>query len=171
MPATYENLATTTLGSTTSTITFSSISSAYTDLVISIFCQNAAVSAGTRTGVLTVNGDTGSNYSTTQLRGDGSSATSTQSTGSTSIFYAEIPRIGSGTNLFGHSRISFFNYAGSTNKTLLCENSADLNGSGFVVRNVGLWRNTAAITSITLAAGGEGFTAGTTATLYGILRA
>jgi hypothetical protein len=154
-----------------STITFSSISSAYTDLVLSIVCQNAAVTTGTRTGVLTINGDTGTNYSTTQLRGDGTSATSTQTTSRASIFYAEIPRIGSGANLFAHSRISFFNYRGSTNKTLLCENSADLNGSGFVVRNVGLWRNTAAITSITLEGGAEGFTTGTTATLYGILKA
>jgi len=174
MPAgvTYEPLATTTLTGTQATIDFTSISGSYTDLVISIYCQNAATSTGTRTGLLKLNSDSGTNYSYTSINGDGSTAASSRaSSQSGGIYYAEIPRAGNGANVFGFARISFFSYAGSTNKTIVSENSADLNGSGNVVRIVGLWRSTSAITSISLIGGSEGFTSGTRATLYGIARA
>ena len=45
------------------------------------------------------------------------------------------------------------------------------NGGGTVERSVGLWRNTAAITSITILLDSGNYAAGTTATLYGILKA
>jgi hypothetical protein len=170
--ATYEPLATTTLTGTQSTIDFTSISGSYTDLVVSIYCQNAAATTGTRTGLLKLNSDSGTNYSYTSLNGDGATAASSRATSqSAGIYYAELPRNGNGANVFGFARISFFNYAGSTNKTILSENSADLNGSGNVVRIVGLWRSTSAITSISLIGGSEGFASGTRATLYGIARA
>ena len=170
--ATYEPLASTTLTGTQATIDFSSISSSYTDLVISIYCQNAAATTGTRTGLLKINGDSTASYSYTYLRSDGASSTSARASAqSGGIYYAELPRSGNGANVFGFARISFFNYAGSTNKTILSENAADLNGSGYTTRIVGLWGNTAAITSISLIGGSEGFTSGTRATLYGITRA
>jgi len=72
MPSTYTPIATTTLGSAASSVTFSSISGAYTDLVL--------VGAGTLASNLYLNvkfnNDTGSNYSRTELYGDGSSAAS-----------------------------------------------------------------------------------------------
>jgi hypothetical protein len=66
-----------------------------------------------------------------------------------------------------------FSYAGSTNKTVLNKVATDKNGSGGVEYNVGLWRSTSAITSIslTLEASAQDFPVGTTATLYGILKA
>jgi hypothetical protein len=69
--------------------------------------------------------------------------------------------------------IDLFSYAGSTNKTILTTTSTDKNGSGGVGRIVSLWRSTSAITGITITDGGAGFgwASGTTATLYGILRA
>ena len=167
--ATYEPLATTTLTGTQATIDFSVINGSYTDLVIAIYCQNAAATTGTRTGLMRINGDTAANYYYTYLRGDGSTTAAATISGTTGgIYYAELPRLGNGANVFGFARISLFNYAGSTNKTILSESSADLNGSGFVTRIVGLWRSTSAITSISLIGGSEGFTSGTRATLYGI---
>ena len=81
MPTTYEPIATTTLGSAQTSVTFSSISGAYTDLVLVI---NAGNSGGTGYGIaLQCNNDTGSNYSFTQLYGTGSAATSTRSTSTT----------------------------------------------------------------------------------------
>jgi len=64
-----------------------------------------------------------------------------------------------------------FSYAGSTFKTGLMETSADLNGSGQVIRSVGLWQNTAAITSIKLEVQTHNWNIGTIATLYGIKNA
>ncbi len=62
MPATYEPLATTTLGSAASSVTFSSISGSYTDLVV-VFSGTAG--GGNSNLILTFNSDTGSNYSWT----------------------------------------------------------------------------------------------------------
>jgi hypothetical protein len=65
-----------------------------------------------------------------------------------------------------------FSYAGSTFKSCLVERNADFNGSGQVARQVGLWRSTSAITSISLFDPfGNGYGTGTIATLYGILKA
>ena len=163
MAKTYEPIATTTLGSAASSITFSSIAATFTDLRLSFTCK----AAGPGNDIaLQYNGDTGNNYSFTQLSGSGS-----------------VPSVGSNGN-FGNWRIShigvytdtsipitmqvdIFSYAGSTYKTGLSAASGDKNGSGYVARNVGLWRNTAAITSLTLSCP-VNFSIGTTATLYGI---
>lgn len=170
--ATYEPLATTTLTGTQATIDFTSISGSYTDLIISIYCQNAAASTGTRTGLMKFNSDSGSNYSYVYMRGDGSATTAASAgTQTAGIYYAELPRAGNGANVFGFARISIFSYTASVNKAILSESSADLNGSGFVSRILGLWNSTSAITSISLIGGSEGFSSGTRATLYGIARA
>ena len=165
MPATYENIATTTLGSAAASITFSSISSAYTDLRI--------VLVGTTTAgvvpALRLNSDTGSNYSNTSLFGSGSSAVSGRNTNTTEMFMTD--NTSTSTTVPILIEIDIFNYRGSTNKTLLSANSSDKNGSGGVERVVGLWRNTAAITSVELRARSSTWATGTTATLYGILRA
>jgi len=170
--STYEQITSVTLTGTQSTIDFTSISGSYTDLIISIYCQNAAVSTGTRTGLMKFNSDSTSTYSYTYMRGDGTSTTSAlASSQSGGIYYAELPRAGNGANVFGFARIVIPSYSGSTNKTIVSESSADLNGTGYVTRIIGLWRSTAAITSISLIGGSEGFTSGTKATLYGITKA
>jgi hypothetical protein len=155
-------IATTTLGSAASSITFSSITGTYTDLRIVL--SNAFTSYALDTAKIRFNGDTGSNYSDTLLTGDGSTASSSRRTSVTS---ATIGRVGFQSTRPGMILVDVFSYAGSTNKTFLGADAADQNGSGEVNRSVGLWRNTAAITSITLM--NVTFEAGATATLYGIL--
>jgi hypothetical protein len=165
MTATYEKIATTTLGSAAaSTVTFSTISGAYTDLVL-------VVSTTNNTGVtapstyLRFNSDTGSNYSTTMLYGDGSSAGSGRSTNST---YALINWLGGGSNsIIVNSITHIFNYSNTTTfKTLLSRYN---NSSVEVDAGVSLWRSTSAITSVTvLDTTGRNFASGSTFTLYGI---
>ena len=157
--ATYEPIATTTLGTSASSITFSSISSAYTDLRLVVFIKT---SGNTN---LQFNSDTGTNYSVTALLGDGSTASSANTTSKTSIWGQQSSLYSSG-SLW---TVDIFNYAGSTYKTCLMTTSADKNGSGSVERTVGLWRSTSAINSIFF--NGGTYDAGTTATLYGILKA
>ena len=72
--STYTPIATNTLGSAQASVTFSSISGSYTDLVLII---NAGTSdASEQDCLIRVNGDTGSNYSATYMYGTGSSAAS-----------------------------------------------------------------------------------------------
>ena len=155
-------IATTTLGSAASTITFSSISSAYTDLRLVLAATNTA----SLDLNLTFNGDTGSNYSRTRINGNGSVVASSRNTSQTYI-RANFFTMGASEPYL--LILDVFSYAGSTNKTCLIANSEDKNGSGGVCRMVGLWRSTSAITSITFTTSTSTFAAGTTATLYGIL--
>ncbi|NBQ97859.1 MAG: hypothetical protein EBU12_06490, partial [Microbacteriaceae bacterium] len=57
---TYSQIASTTLGSAASSVTFSSIAATYTDLVIVV---QAAVTAGSIALRMQFNSDTGTNYS------------------------------------------------------------------------------------------------------------
>lgn len=164
MTATYDSIATTTLGSANSTITFSSIPNTYTDLRVVFTAQG---SGADRFLSIRYNGDTGTNYSYTNMNGNGTNARSTRGTSMSFISLGE--STGSTTTNPSFYTIDLFSYAGSTNKTALMTNSADQNGSGEIGRQAALWRSTAAVTSITLFAGGN-FAIGATATLYGITR-
>ena len=168
MPATYEPIATQTLGSAAATIDFTSIPATYTDLRVVI---SGIQSADYLAPTMILNSDSGTNYSNTKLKGNGSTASSSRNTNSN--------RLGSADEFTGSASIpnfvtfDIFSYAGSTNKTCLWSYSLDANGSGSVTRGVGLWRNTAAITAITINNSGWGtdFATGSTATLYGIKNA
>ena len=164
MATTYEKIATTTLGSAASTITLSSIPATYTDLRIVL--ANAFTSYGLDTVKIQFNSDTATNYSATQLMGDGSSASSSRQS---SVSSGLLGRAGYQSTRPAMITADIFSYAGSTYKTYLADSAADQNGSGEVLRHVGLWRSTSAITSITLM--NVTFQAGAVATLYGILKA
>lgn len=168
MPATYEPIATTTLGSETSSITFSSISSTYTDLRL-VFVGIRA--AGTNSApIVRFNSDSTTNYSMTALWGDGTSATAYRESNASGIPLVYFDALITSTPKLG--TLDIFSYAGSTYKTVLNTESSDRNGSGRTVRAVGMWRSTSAITSITITDGSSrNMGVGTTATLYGIKKA
>jgi hypothetical protein len=166
MPAgsTYSTIATTTLGSAAASYTFSSISGSYTDLII--IAQVKGTSASNYLN-LRFNGDTGTNYSRTTLSGNGSTVTSERRTNQAQINtdYNEV--IESNFNYI--NTLQIMNYSNTTtNKTVLCRANNAATGTGMTV---GLWRNTAAITSITLVANNNTFDVGTNFTLYGIAAA
>ena len=162
MPATYEPIASTTLGSATNNIEFASISSAYTDLRLVFQFRSTT---GACLASLRFNNDSGTNYSVTYLNADGSSVTSSRATNDDNIG-SQVANLS--TNNWGFITYDIFSYAGSTYKTVLYGKNYDQNGSGNVTREVGLWRNTAAITTIDLVSGANQFAAGSTATLFGI---
>jgi hypothetical protein len=163
MPATYEKIATTTLGSS-GTITFNSIPASWTDLRLVIVPIGA-------TGDLSVvfNSDTGSNYSLTLIAGTGTSAVSDRYVSQTRLVLTGWNTMSS--TVPDMRTADIFSYAGSTYKTVLTTETVDRNGSGSTARGVGLWQSTSAITSIALSATGTAFQSGTIATLYGILKA
>jgi hypothetical protein len=165
MATTYEKIASTTLGTAASAITFSSIGSGYTDLRISFLIIGGAGTAGQFD--IKYNNDSSSLYSITRLYGDGSSAGSSRFSGTSLLpcnsSFSSTPPV--------FATIDLFSYAGSTFKTALIEYSNDANGSGSAERSVGLYRSTSAITRIDLGGVGGTFAAGTSATIYGILKA
>ena len=162
MAATYEPIATTTLGSAAASITFSSISSAFTDLRLAIVGRYTSSGGNTR---IRFNGDTASNYSSTRIAGDGTSASSDRLTNQT---FQRLNFDGNSTTIPDLLTVDIFSYAGSTFKTSLITSTEDKNGSGSVIRIVGLYRSATAISSITISLSSSTFASGTTATLYGI---
>jgi hypothetical protein len=167
MPKTYTPLATTTLSSAAATVTFSSISGSYTDLILVASCQTNA--AGTDKDLyLRFNGDSANNYSRTRIVGNGSTATSARQNDVSQIVCGAMPGT-SYTSTFAANVIQIQNYANTTTfKTILVRN----NLSQIAVQAiVGLYRSTSAITSLTLIPESGSFVSGSTFTLYGILAA
>ena len=158
---TYIALATNTLGSNTNTISFTSISGAYTDLV---FVFEGTMATGTDM-MIQFNSDTGSNYSSTRIRGNGTTASSDRQTSDTQ-FYPAIGSLANRQNLI----FQIMNYANTTTyKTAIDRIN---NPSGWVGAHVNLWSSTAAITRIDIIGASSGtFATGSTFNLYGILAA
>lgn len=161
MATTYEPIATTTLASTASTLAFTSISGTYTDLVLVV---NAANSTGNQDLYMQFNSDTGTNYSRTVLRGNGTAASSTRSSAATAAYLSSIS--GTSTTALEYNSItSIQNYSNTTTyKTTLTRSNTAQYGLDAIVN---LWRSTAAITRIDITSTGV-LSIGSTFTLYGI---
>jgi hypothetical protein len=168
--ATYEPIATQTLGSNQASVTFSSVPSTYTDLVL--IC-NAVTTVAGWSMLLRFNSDTSSSYSSTQLVGTGSSVVTSRGNNLPTIYLGYYP------DAFGQLGYNSFivniqNYCNTTTfKTALCR-SNNLSSSGAtnaVEQSVGLWRKTEAISTVSLTAGSGNIVAGSTFTLYGIKEA
>jgi hypothetical protein len=158
MTATYDCIATTTLGSDTASITFSTISGTYTDLVLVV---NGGAT-GSDNFAIRFNSDTGTNYSATRLSGNGTTATSNRGSNTNYIYGNAMA-----TTLTSNFIVNINNYANATTyKTALIRSN---NAGSVVSAAVGLWRSTSAITSISIAPEfNSNLLSGTTATLYGI---
>jgi len=166
MTSTYEKIATNTLGSAAASVTFSSISSAYTDLrlIATTRQDNNASNDSLR---LRFNSDTTTSYSRTNLTGDGTTAASTRASSDDEInIVAFTPGTSAAAGLFAVTTIDLLNYSNTTTyKSCLIRTS---NGAAGTAATVGLWRNTAAINTIFMRISGFNMAAGCTFTLYGI---
>ena len=167
----YEVISTQTLVSTSATVTISSISQGYTDLVL--VTQSRASTTGTYDTDIGIrfNGDTSSVYSRTAIYGTGSSAASFRATGEGCIFGAVHPLSSGTANVWGIATYNIMNYSQATTyKTILVRSSCTGASADDTRAVVGLWRATpTAITSLSLIlASGGSFAIGSTFTLYGI---
>jgi hypothetical protein len=159
----YESIATTTVGSGgTGTITFSSIPSTYTHLQI----RASFLNSNNSNNWFRCNGDTGANYAGHVLQGDGSSASAGAYTSNNEG------------NLFAFATTSthptvavvdILDYKNTNKfKTSRSFSGQDRNGSGLIVFRSSLWRDTSAITSLTLYSQTGTFSQYSSFALYGI---
>jgi hypothetical protein len=163
--STYTPIAAYTLPSSAATYTFSSIPSTYTDLVL--VCNFTYTATSKNNYIRVGNGsiDTGTNYSLTMFAAYPSAVSSSRATSSTEIAQYQF---NGGTTSMQTSITHFQNYANTnTNKTALYRINDVANE---IVTGIGMWRNTAAINTISTYTNGS-FAAGTTFTLYGITTA
>jgi hypothetical protein len=159
--ATYALIASNTVGTATPSITFSSIPSGYTDLVLIISAKTNTTAAQI---YMTINGDDGTNYSRTILFGTGSSAGSARNSNQT-VLFADYYGIMNTTD-FNMDTFNFMDYANTTTfKTILSRTNLASSGVDAIAH---LWRSTSAINSILVGNYGYNFSVGTTFKLYGI---
>jgi hypothetical protein len=157
MTSTYDKIATASGTGSAGDITFSSIPGTYTDIVL---VANIFTSANANQ-IFRVNGSS-SGYSNTWLTGNGSTAVSGRNSSNNS-FTTQV-NIFAGSTEPAFTVMNFMNYANTTTyKTVLTRTSR---ASQATEAFVGLWSNTAAISSIVISGGT--FTTNAVFTLYGI---
>ena len=153
----YDALATVTLSTSTASVTFAGIPSEYKHLQIRAIMRSTNASSDRASMAIGFNEDTGTNYISHHLVGDGSSASAASYTGKTSTNnyicgLANIPTSIAPSNVFGVAVIDILDYANtSKNKVVRTLTGQDQNNtSGRLTFNSGLWLSTNAITSISL---------------------
>lgn len=167
MPSTYEKIATQTLASAASSVTFSSIPGTYTDLVLVVLAKQTGTPTGTD-AFITLNGSGSSIYSRTVLNGDGTTASSSRGTNMDRAYFPVSPQTADAVIIY-----NFMNYANTTtNKTFLMRYGGS---PGVTFAAVYLYRSTAALTTIALtgsdqmgAGTPDNWAIGSTFNLYGI---
>ena len=163
MAVTYDPIATNTLSSPTTTLTFSSIPNTYTDLII---VANLGASSAANVG-LQFNGDNGANYSGMIFYGGGSGVPASGTYPNINQSYGLNGALALPSSIIGSGWINIFSYA-KTNafKTSLSRYSY---ATGAELTNFcSTWRSTAAINSIRVFSYSGDYLAGSSFTLYGI---
>ena len=166
MPA-FEAIASTTLGSTSSTVTFSSIPGTYEHLQVRVFGQRNTGAVGDL--AIRFNGSS-AGYTTHLVQGNGSTAAVTaQINQSSSRFGYMAPNTTS--TRFGVAICDILDYANEFKyKTIRSISGYDYNGEttdpGLVALHSGLWLNASPITSIDIV--GMTFSIGSVFSLYGL---
>lgn len=162
MPRTYEPIASQTLGADAGSVEFTSIPGTYTDLIL---IANASSTHTSATELhMRFSGSSAANYSTTNLIGDGSAASSTRET--TGSSYGYMGHLNNSSTNFTTIRAQIMSYSNtSVFTTMLVESGA---AGTQVRRQVSLWQLTNAITSILLISGAGNLRSGSTFSLYGV---
>lgn len=166
MPLTYDKIITTTLSANTSDVTLSSIPATYTDLILII---NGSFTSSENSFGMRFNGDTTAAYSSTALYTDGTTTTSLRFSNTSRMYVGRASSTSSTTN--STSIIHIQNYSSTAiNKSIICRCGSPT----ISMEQVAMWRSTSAVSSITIAhfdfIGTPQISAGTTFTLYGILK-
>jgi|LakMenE18May11ns_1017448.scaffolds.fasta_scaffold9834710_3 hypothetical protein len=173
MANTYDLIATNILSTTATSVTFASIPSTYTDLILK---TSARMSNGGATDAvldIELNGSTAANYSNTNFRGDGSAVASNRYTTGTGLSYWRFTYSMNGSattaNTFNNTDIYIPRYTTSDYKIAsnfsVLENNAT--GAG-ISAGAALWQLTSAITQIKISCTSDTFASTSSFYLYGI---
>ena len=165
------HIASTTLSTASSTVTFGSIPADYTHLQIRVLSKSTTTTGTDAYGILRFNTDSGANYSYHGLYANGSAAYGDIAGANTTfaLFYDTMRSATGFENKFGVTVIDVLDY-GNTNKykTVRALGGYDSNDYGFIALTSSNWRNTAAISTVTLTLGSGDFATYSSVSLYGI---
>jgi len=170
-PSAFDAIATVSLSTATSSITFSSIPSTYKHLQVRTMARDSVNAASSASGIR-FNGDTGNNYGYHKLYGTGSVVGSTSATSLNGIQHSLlIPAATNTANAFGVAVIDILDYT-NTNKWITTKSFAGYETNGGTEYQLqlgsGYWANTAVVTSLTIYSTSVSFVANSHFALYGI---
>jgi hypothetical protein len=172
MPATYTLISSNVLTTTAASVTFSAIPSTYTDLVVrmSIRSSTSATSAGL---LITCNSDSSALYSSTDLKGDGTSSSSSRMSNQNSMYLSFDANAATSTsNTFSNLELYLPSYTSTASKPMSSITAMENNATtAFLQAFATLYRNTTAISSITISFDAGNFVSGSSFYLYGISNA
>ena len=169
MATTYTLISSNVLSSSAASVTFSSIPSTYTDLVLKVSARGDAAGGSNEINLL-INGSTASTYSNTNLFGDGSgTAGSNRESNSARIQMFVTDGSTATANTFSSHEVYVPNYAGSANKVVSSFNAQEnaTGASTYISATASLRSNTDAVTSLTVVPQSN-FVSGSSFYLYGI---
>jgi len=164
----YESIASATGTGASGTITFSSIPATYKHLQLRGTSQESSTS---NYAILRPNNDSSTaNYTYHSIYGDGSAVTADgYITGLSGALSVNGTDIGQNSDTTGVGIVDIIDYASTTKyKTFRSITGYDNNGSGLIFLISSLWKDTTAISSLTIVAEAGNFTTKTTFALYGI---
>lgn len=170
MPSSRQLISSQVLTGTAASVTFSSIPSTYTDLVLRCSVRDSGSSGASQQQVrVRINGSSSAIYSRRNLTGVGSTAASGSGTSNTSIagFYA--PDSGATSNTFNSFEVYIPNYTVSQNRQVSVFNVFENNSSTVneINATAALYSDTTAITSLYIDTV-SGLVSGSSFYLYGL---
>jgi len=168
--ATYIKIASNTVGAGgAATVTFSSIPSTYTDLVLLASTRGTVAEDGFS---VRINNDSATNYSFLQMNGNGSTVASTSGTTSNALVGGRQPESGYTANTFGSNQFYFPNYAGNKYKNVSVDAVNENNATTVRTQITSdLYPQTTAISRLDAFPGSGSFAQYSTFTLYGVSNA
>jgi hypothetical protein len=173
MANTFTLIGSTTLGTASSSITFSSIPNTYDDLII--YCSLRNAGPGDTDLYVRLNGDSANNYAFVSLRGSGTPSVSTNNSNTTNA-WQQARAIGTpdASHAFSCTQIYISGYkstsftkAGYIN-TFMGRYGSE--GNSIVGFSGQQWNSTSAVTSVAIFSPTQNLTASSSAYLYGIKR-
>ena len=171
-------IATTTLGSDTATVTFTSTDdgqvgdfSQYMDLVLISYCRNARADTGGATYFMRFNNDTAGNYPYQELKGNGSAASASSTTAATYVPLGLCPKDNDAANVYSAGVAHIFDINSGKYKSTVVQNASDWDGSGEVQLIASTWKSQAPLTEIDISASlfGYNILAASSFSLFGVL--
>jgi len=164
----FESIQTVTVGTATSTMTFTSIPATFTHLQIRGML-NGTASGTFGNARMGFNSDSGANYSSHNMYGYASATGAQSEVSGNRMYYQVYTSLASTSSYVGVTVIDILDYANTNKyKTVRSLNGIEFNTDGSLRFASGNWRNTAAITSIEFVIDSGNFNVGSTLALYGI---
>ena len=173
MANTYTLISSNTLSGSAASVTFSSIPSTYTDLVLRYSARSDAdggTIAASMNMQIYLNGVTsGTSYSYTYLQGNGSATASGRASSTNQMKAPYADGLSATANSFGNGEIYIPSYTASQSRPISGFGVSETNASAAIMWTIAdLYQNSTAVSQISLYPDGGNFVSGSSFYLYGI---